>query len=346
LEKANFRQWIKWYSVKVLRGILFGAVTSALYCPVCFFDDKQDNLVVVLYYSTSFFLIWEFMSFFVNKINSKVSWIDRPRKKILQNLLFYLFIFLPLNLIYVKLLFMGDPELYDFWQLFLLNRHNGLTALIILLFFNSLNFYKVLNESFQKTKETEKKHIEYQLQALKNQTNPHFLFNNLNVLSQLIYEDTAMAEDFIGRFSDVYRYLLEQKEDNLVPIETELEFIESYIFLIQIRHSDNIRFEIDKKELTGFLIAPITLQMLIENAIKHNEISVKYPLNIEISIQGQYLVVENNVRPKSTVGYSSGVGMENIMSRYKLLSDQDVIVEESADNFRVLLPKIMKNRNA
>lgn len=334
----------KKYAIKLLRGLVFGVVTSFLYCPVCFFDPAQDNLRVLLYYSASFILIWELMSFFVNKLNVKVNWVDEPRKKLFQNLQFYLFIFLPLNLIYVKLVFIGDPEVFNFWHLFLLNRHNALTALIILLFFNSLQFYKALHKSFEVNREIEKKHIEYQLLALKNQTNPHFLFNNLNVLSQLIYENTELAEQFIGRFSEVYRYLLEQKEENLVPIETELEFIEAYIFLVKIRHGENINFLINKNSLAGFYVAPITLQLLIENAIKHNEISTKHPLTISIDINGDSFFVQNNVRPKSMVGYSSGVGIDNIMNRYKLLSQQDVIVEESNELFRVLLPKIYTNK--
>ena len=330
------------YLYKTIRTLLFGIFSAVLYCPVCFIDDGQNNFRVVLYYSVSFFLIWELMSFFVKQVNQRVSWIEQPLRKLIINLLFFILIFLPLNMIYVKLVFAYDPNVFDFWHLFLLNRHNALTAFIILLYFNNLNFFNAWKESILKANEIEKKHIEYQLQALKNQTNPHFLFNNLNVLSQLIHEDISQADDFINRFSDVYRYLLEQKEEDLVPIEVELDFLESYMFLIQIRHGENIRFKINKKELRGFFVAPITLQMLIENAMKHNEVSIKFPLIIEIDVQGSYMIVRNNVRPKSMVGYSSGIGLENIMNRYKLITGKDVVIEENAETFQVLLPLITK----
>jgi LytS/YehU family sensor histidine kinase len=282
------------------------------------------------------------MSFFIRLVNRRVSWIEQPGKKLIINLLFFTLIFLPLNLIYVKLVFAYDPEIFNFWHLFLLNRHNALTAFIILLYFNSLNFFIAWKGSILEAKEIEKKHVEYQLQALKNQTNPHFLFNNLNVLSQLIHEDISQADEFINHFSEVYRYLLEQKEEDLVSIKTELEFLESYIFLVQIRHGANIGFKINWEKLKGFSVAPITLQMLIENAMKHNEISAKFPLIIEIDVQAQYMIVKNNVRPKSMVGYSSGIGLENIMSRYKLITGEDVIIKENADTFQVFLPIINK----
>jgi LytS/YehU family sensor histidine kinase len=177
-----------------------------------------------------------------------------------------------------------------------------------------------------------------QYESLKSQVNPHFLFNSLNALTNLVYEDQDKAAKFIKQLSEVYRYVLDTREKEVVMISEELKFLQSYIFLQEIRFGNNLKIHVDIKNQT-FQVAPLALQLLIENAIKHNVISSDDPLQIRVYFSGDYLVVENDLQLKlSITESSSGFGLENIKRRYSFLSDNEVIVESTADKFIVKLP--------
>jgi LytS/YehU family sensor histidine kinase len=189
----------------------------------------------------------------------------------------------------------------------------------------------------------EKESIRAKYESLKSQVSPHFLFNSLNALTNLVYEDQDKAAKFIKQLSEVYRYVLDSRDKEVVPLEEEKKFLNSYLFLQQIRFGDKLMLEINLSD-TRSLIAPLVLQMLVENAIKHNVISAEQPLTIRIySVEG-YIVVENDLQKKSVVqGESQGIGLENISRRYEFLTDRKVEVIEG-DTFRVKLPVIpLKN---
>ncbi|MCB0534018.1 MAG: tetratricopeptide repeat protein [Lewinellaceae bacterium] len=176
---------------------------------------------------------------------------------------------------------------------------------------------------------------------LRTQVNPHFLFNSLSILTSLVHVDALLAEQFIDQLSRSYRYILEQKENTLVSLRTELEFIQSYAFLLKIRFENKFDVQIDLPEevLDHLKIAPLTLQLLIENAVKHNRMSVKEPLVVTVSIeQPQTLLVKNPLRPRTTPAVSTGMGLQNIMNRYALLTDQPVWAGEAEDQFVVKVP--------
>jgi PAS domain S-box-containing protein len=167
----------------------------------------------------------------------------------------------------------------------------------------------------------QKENLQSQFEVLRQQVNPHFLFNSLNVLTSLIKLEPDLAEKFTEHLSKVYRYVLENKDNELVDLKTELDFLDAYLFLLNIRFMDkilvNINIESDK---TDFLILPLALQLLIENAIKHNSMSKKAPLRINLFIdRNNFLNVENNVQERESYLASTGVGLKNIEHRYKLL---------------------------
>jgi PAS domain S-box-containing protein len=167
----------------------------------------------------------------------------------------------------------------------------------------------------------QKENLQSQFEVLRQQVNPHFLFNSLNVLTSLIKLEPDLAEKFTEHLSKVYRYVLENKDNDLVKLETELEFLDAYIFLLNIRFMDKIEVKItveeNKKDL---LVLPLALQLLIENAIKHNSMSKRNPLKIEISIENANILrVENNLQERESHMASTGVGLKNIAHRYKLL---------------------------
>jgi sensor histidine kinase YesM len=186
-----------------------------------------------------------------------------------------------------------------------------------------------------------KENAESQFESLRAQVNPHFLFNSLNTLSALIFQDQTKAASFVRELSDVYRYILENKDRELVTLKKELEIIKSYIYLIILRFEQNLTvdMEIDDK-LDEMMIPPLTLQMLVENATKHNVISKKKPLNVKIYSENEYIVVTNNIQKKEMKSYSSKLGLVNISSRYGFLTDRKVEIVENAEEFKVKIPLI------
>ncbi len=175
--------------------------------------------------------------------------------------------------------------------------------------------------------------------ALKNQLDPHFLFNSLNVLASLIEENPRQAQKFTTSLSKVYRYVLEQKNKELVPLDEELAFARTYMNLIKMRFEDSIVVSIPEKSTNpDFKVVPLSLQLLLENAVKHNQVTPSKKLKIEIIESGNRLVVKNNIQAKQVVKRSSGVGLLNIKQRYHLLTDTDVRIEDDGVNFMVGVP--------
>lgn len=218
-----------------------------------------------------------------------------------------------------------------------------LITLFISLFFHAVYYYKEL----QKNKIKEQKVIagtaSAKFDALKNQLDPHFLFNSLNVLSSLIDENTKSAQKFTTALSKVYRYVLEQKNKELVTVDEELEFARTYMSLLKMRFEDSIVFNIPECSTNPeSKVVPLSLQLLLENAVKHNTVTAKNPLKIDIYELDGNLVVENNLQPKQIIKKSSGVGLDNIRERYKLLTDRKVIINQEANSFAVAIPMLSK----
>lgn len=210
------------------------------------------------------------------------------------------------------------------------------------LFLNCINaivFYMNRSKKAQVEAEQFKKiSVEAQFEALRNQINPHFLFNSFNVLSSLVYKDPDTSAKFIGQLSYVYRYLLYNQEKKIVILKDEMEFIRAYLYLLEIRFGENLKIKISEIADREYYVAPATIQMLIENAIKHNVVSKKSPLTISIWVESDTLFVSNNLQLKEIKEPSTKVGLQNIMSRYSFLSDRKVIVNEGPDQFIVSIP--------
>ncbi|NQX85619.1 MAG: histidine kinase [Flavobacteriaceae bacterium] len=179
--------------------------------------------------------------------------------------------------------------------------------------------------------------------ALKNQLDPHFLFNSLNVLSSLIDENPNSAQKFTTALSKIYRYVLEQKNKELVTLDEELQFAKTYMSLLKMRFEDSIIFEIpEHASNSDSKVVPLSLQLLLENAVKHNMVTSTKPLHIKIFEEGENLVVINNLQPKQILKKSNGVGLENIKQRYELLTQKKVIINRGAKGFRVTIPLLTK----
>lgn len=181
-----------------------------------------------------------------------------------------------------------------------------------------------------------------QLQSIKNQVNPHFLFNNLNVLSGMVMKDNPDANKFIEEFAKVYRYILNSQDKELIPLQTELDYIKPYIFLLEKRFPESISIELNiPDKYYKYYIVPAALQMLIENAIKHNIVSKAKPLQISLSANGrELLTVKNNLQPKQLPEISSQIGLKNISQRYELITGKNIEVQKDEHSFSVAIPLI------
>jgi len=199
--------------------------------------------------------------------------------------------------------------------------------------------YEMLSELFTNL-QREKLHSQFE--ALKNQVNPHFLFNSLNVLSTLVHTDADLSEEFIDKLAKTYRYLLEQKDKELIRLKTEIEFLHSYAFLMKIRFDDKIKIDIKiDDEKMQYYIPPLTLQLLVENAIKHNIISKENPLIIELITDDEdNLLIKNNFQPYENKPNSTGIGLKNIISRYSFYSHKTVEHGLKDNFFIVKIPLI------
>ncbi|WP_103070030.1 2TM domain-containing protein [Aquimarina sediminis] len=222
-----------------------------------------------------------------------------------------------------------------------------LLTIIISLFFHTVYFYKALQEK----KVTEQKIIvgtvSAKFAALKNQLDPHFLFNSLNVLTSLIEENPRMAQKFTTSLSKVYRYVLEQKDKELVTVDEELKFARTYMTLIQLRFEDSIVFDIpDRASNPEAKVVPLSLQILLENTVKHNIVMPENPLHIKIYEKEGFLVVENNLQPKEIIKQSSGVGLGNVQQRYALLTKRKFTVYKTEEAFIAELPILTKQIKA
>jgi LytS/YehU family sensor histidine kinase len=217
-----------------------------------------------------------------------------------------------------------------------------LFALRINLFLHCLNAIKhFLNTSKQKELEAEALRAttaKAQLDAVRSQVNPHFLFNNLNVLSSLVMTQNKDANSFLESFSTVYRYVLKSQDKDIVKLSEEMEFMEPYLFLLQKRFGDGLNVQIDIPASSLHLkIVPMAMQMLLENAIKHNIVSVHQPLQVSICVRNGQLVVSNRLQLKAADN-SSGTGLKNISERYRLSTGKIITVEKTDDTFTVKLP--------
>lgn len=213
-------------------------------------------------------------------------------------------------------------------------------TVIVYLVYEAVYFFDAWKMNVRKTEALTRENVQSQLEVLKNQLDPHFLFNSMNTLAALIDDDNTPAQGYLERLSDVYRYVLVSRNKNTVPLSEEIAFVDAYVYLNKIRFRENLLVE---KQLSARALSqhvtPLSVQMLIENAIKHNVASRDNPLTIRIREEDNgYLVVENNILEKTILEKSTRVGLQNIINRYGLLTDREVEVIRGSELFTVRIP--------
>jgi len=208
--------------------------------------------------------------------------------------------------------------------------------------YEAIYFYYQLKESIVEREQAKQEQIRSELAGLRNQVNPHFLFNSMNTLMNIVTEDQQLAVSFLKKLSKVYRYVLENRAEQIIPLSKELDFIHSYVFLQKERFKGNleVKIEVPEKYLDQHII-PLSLQILFENSIKHNVISRKKPLCIEVFVEHGKLIVRNNLQRKEQVMDSTKVGLENIKTRYRFFTEEGVEINESDQYFVVAIPLLV-----
>lgn len=240
---------------------------------------------------------------------------------------------------------LGDASFEEFLNKERMSFYYGsffISAVVTVIFF-VVHYYKVRQETTVKEQRLIAGTASAKFDALKNQLDPHFLFNSLNVLTSLIEENPEAATKFTTSLSKVYRYVLEQKSKELVTVEEELKFAKLYMTLIKMRFEDSIVFTLPERiEQPDAKVVPLSLQLVLENAVKHNQVTPTKKLHIKIIEDQGLLKVINNVQPKQVVKESSGVGLRNIRQRYGLLTDRPVVIDQDAAQFSIGLPLLTK----
>ena len=207
-------------------------------------------------------------------------------------------------------------------------------------------YFMQWERTWRESNDLRNENLQSQFNALKSQVNPHFLFNNLNTLSGLIAENPAAATEFVQKLANVYRYVLQSMDKRLVELETELNFLDAYIYILKMRFEQGLTVDIDiPPEVVHYAIAPLTLQILLENAVKHNIISAEHPLQVTIAYQNDCsLIVKNNIQKKiARESTSTNVGLQNIYRRYRFLEKRQICIEETSAEFLVRIPLIGKD---
>lgn len=217
---------------------------------------------------------------------------------------------------------------------------NLLPTVLLYIIYEAIYFFDAWKQNVRQTEAMARENVQSQLDGLKNQLDPHFLFNNMNTLAALIDEDNTDAQQFLEHLADVYRYVLVSRDKNTVPLDEELAFLDAYVYLNKIRFRENLQVKTQLSgSLSGHHVTPLSVQMLVENAIKHNVVSKELPLTITIGqADDGYLVVANNMQPKTTIEQSTRVGLRNIITRYNLLTNRSVDITQANGLFTVRLP--------
>ena len=299
--------------------------------------DFHLILFVVSY--TVFISVWEIMLIFHNWLSSKISLDKKPITNITIQIIFGFI----LGTLIVRTAISYFALRFGVHEINMLKNFSVLIvffliSIIYLILIGSYFFYQWKNNLlFHEALKREQAQVKFD--ALKNQVNPHFLFNALASLNSLIFENQQLASDFLQQLSKVYRYILQNKDKEVVSIETELNFVMHYIALQQTRYEENVNFEIQVLEADlEKNIVPVSLQILIENVFKHNIINSENKMLIELRSNGEYLTVRNKLQTKEQIEGSNQQGLENLKSLYRFLSDKEVQIYKGTDTFTVNLP--------
>ena len=343
------RGWIDFYLPSRIAAYHLKIVLASILIAIFFnimwagkpFNENFWFMLVTLIIQLEIFMLLAFRIFSSGTIKTG----DEYKKKIIFKLIkFYLLVlaiaigFLLLTI--VLQMFRYDQQfsyvLHQFLQNDLLR---FLVSWLIGISIGSLVFfYQEWNSSLKREQKLKEEKLIFQYETLKNQVNPHFLFNSLNTLSSLVSQDPQLSEKFISNLSGIYRYILENRDVELINLAKEIDFVKRFFFLQKIRDNGKIELQMDLPDVEKYEILPISIQLLVENALKHNAATKQKPLIIKLSLKEDYIIIENALQPKMQLEPSSKLGLKNLQERVKLILRKEVMVDSSDGLFTVKIP--------
>jgi sensor histidine kinase YesM len=331
----------------------------AFSCSVLFFvftvsEKNTKNYLITLAASFLYTFGYFLPNYFLKEyLDTKFPWIDNTKSRAIITVIatILLNVVLTFLLNFINFVLIQDTSVQDFFSSkfgftnwFFIN-----LSLLIATFLHARGFMLVIqkntnNKINQQTILVNSANAQYE--SLKNQLDPHFLFNSLNVLDALIDENPPLAQRFTHDLSKVYRYVLDQKDKELVTAKQEMDFAKTYSELMKIRFEDALFIELeDNINFENLFVVSLSLQLLLENAIKHNFATSKLPLSIRVYQEKSFLVVENNLQQRETLDHRQGIGISNIAYRYSMLTKENVSIEKTEKLFKIKIPLLTEKRN-
>ena len=324
------------YAILVIRLVTFVMPNDIEY------NSPIPKQVFLFFYLLFFNLNVEGSLFFDRYLNKKIHWFNFPKKRIvIQFVLIMIWAFISIGIPFIAWYFINEQSLIYPRAPVIIFIGSVVFLLVFIVISMTINFFKQWNSSLLDAEYYKQEKLKADYRVLQNQVNPHFLFNSLNVLISEIKHDPKMAQKFTTSLSKVYRYVLQSKNHDLIPLKKEIEFIESFIFLHKVRIGDALEYSATiSDEALQMQIPPLTLQILIENAIKHNVANEENVLKISIKSDGNdMLIVSNNLQIIDNVD-STYTGLSNLSKRFELLKKEGFTYVEKEDKFVVTIPLI------
>jgi sensor histidine kinase YesM len=323
----------------------FGVIipnVSGLFGSLSFTDPKY--WVGYIYFIMLAAMIWQGNRYLLFRTRKRFTWFDKPIEKLILLLINNIFYTSPLTIAWLCLWYrLAGFEKVNWDAIQLVVLINVICVLFVTHVYETVFMVKEQQSEQLKNAELSRAKAEAELAALKNQIDPHFMFNSLNSLSYLISKDQQKASLFTENLAEVYRYILSQKEQTLVLLEDELDFTHKYTELLHLRFGNALHF---KKHFNGsldkrFLIPPTSVFVALENAVKHNEISEQYPLQIDIDLKDDHLVISNKIRAKRNLQHSSRIGLKNLDERFRIVIGKNIRSGKNDESvFKVELPLV------
>lgn len=337
MNKTIFSPFKNWWSF-LLGNLVLGLLIALFFSRL---NTSFEKIVISTFWSMAIGISqWLGHAFIQDRIGRKYDWLQFPKQRFLWTVvsivLYSVFAYAVVQMLMNWVVFGRTPSEtlttnLSFWLFPII------ISFIVSLLAGAIGFLKNWQKSELVQEQLKSEMLNYKYEALKNQINPHFMFNSLNVLSELVHEDQDLAVKYIQHFSDMYRYVLESKDHELRPLNEEIAFLEKFIFLLKIRFEEKLIVNNDLGDVKDELIVPVALQLLVENAVKHNEVSKMKPLVIDIQRTDNWIVVQNKMQPKRSTEHSSKIGLKNLEQQYAFFN-KEIIVEESEELFSVKIP--------
>lgn len=285
-------------------------------------------------------LIWQGNRYFLFKVQKRFDWFIHPMQKTVVLLAMNVFYTVPLVIGMLVLWFIMIGMPID-WQII---KVTAIVCVVSVVFithvYETVFLIKQRQDDMVRGEQLERAKAQAELEALKNQIDPHFMFNSLNSLSHLIDENKVKAKEFTESLAEVYRYILSNKDRELVILEDELSFLHRYLALLKLRFGEalGVDFKLTEEQTTEYLIPPISIFIALENVVKHNEISQSSPLVASVSLEGEALYVRNRINEKKTLVHSTKIGLNNLKERFAMIVGKETVVENNGRTFELMLP--------